>query len=183
LAVPLLRRCVQSAGCREQRVFCDARIVVAFHGRARTRGLRQMLAKLHSRLFGGPPGMKAIVARPILLAAFTAMIPAAAHAIEIKTPRVPAPHINVPQVQSPKTNAPLITSKANAPLTTGNSGGSGSQGQGSTGSNGAKGGAKPLQKAVFHFFAPDPANGSSVPSSPSTKPSFVEGKFVGERTK
>jgi hypothetical protein len=114
--------------------------------------------------------MKAIVTRPILLAAFTVMIPAAAHAIETKTTQVRAPHVNVLQVQSPKTNAPL---------TTGNSGVSGSQGQGSTGSNSAKGGAKPLQQAVFHFFAPDPSNGSSVPSSPSTKP----GKFDGERRK
>jgi hypothetical protein len=98
--------------------------------------------------------MKAIVTGPILLAAFTVVIHAAAHATEVK---------------SPKTNASVTTPKINAPATTGNGGGSGSKGKGSTGSNGAKGGAKPLQGAIFHFFEPGPSNSSLETSSPPKK--------------
>src|SRR5580698_10065740 len=76
--------------------------------------------------------MKAIIARSILLATVTAMIPVSAHAIEIKTPTVAVPHVNVPQVKTPQTTVHGKTLEMNTHITAGGNGGKTIEGQGNS---------------------------------------------------
>jgi len=66
--------------------------------------------------------MKAIIARPILLAtvaAVTSMTFVAAHAIEINTPKVTVPRVNAPQVKTPQTTVHTKTLAVNTHINTG----------------------------------------------------------------